>query len=228
MGRGAGVWLAGVVLSLGWTGACRADGEYFRYDRSEVAGYVGYHNASFGPQSDDLRIAGLAYGLRQDIGLREWLKLHLSFDSLRAQPEQASANPAYSLERSSYRVGLAPRIDAGRFVLALSLGAVQMRTDESRDGVRFFGDGRRSRIGFGIGGSSTVALGTDLKVHGEASGYSLSDIEILEASMRVSYRLRRQRAPRISLFAEGSECRYAKDAAELVESNLQFGVSYQL
>jgi hypothetical protein len=196
-----------------------------RFADTLLSAYVGVRDAQFGPQADDLEASGTAYGLSQQLGLLSWLRLSLGFDSMQIEPD--SGGDGYRQQRDSYRVGLAPRIDAGPASLALSLEAIRLNSEESGGELQYFGTGRRSRSGFGVGGSSEFNLGQGLSVYGEATGYSLDDLEILEAMMRVSYALDRRYAQGLSLFVQGCERQFTRDNAQLREQDFRFGLSYR-
>lgn len=196
-----------------------------RFADTLLSAYVGVHDAQFGPQAGDLEASGTSYGLSNQLGLLSWLRLSLGFDSMQIEP--ISGGDGYRQQRDSYRVGLAPRIDAGPATLALSLEAIRLDSDESGGAWQYFGTGRRSRSGFGIGGSSEFDLGQGISVYGEATGYSLDDLEILEAMMRVSYALDRRVAAGMSLFVQGCERQFTRDHAELREQDFRFGLSYR-
>jgi len=197
-----------------------------RFADARLSAYVGVRDAQFGPQAKDLEASGTAYGLSHQLGLASWLRLSVGFDSMEIEPV-ATGGDGYHQQRDSYRVGLAPRIDAGPATLALSLEAIRLNSEESAGKWQYFGAGRRSRSGFGIGGSSEFDLGQGLSVYGEAAGYSLDDLEILEAMMRVSYALDRRVAQGLSLFVQGCERQFTRDNAELREQDFRFGLSYR-
>lgn len=206
-------------------GATLAD----RFDDTRLAAYLGYRSGQFGPRLDDIEVSGAAYGLAQQIGLNHWLRLQLNYDQVRIEPiERGNAVPVdYEQRRSSLRVGLSPRIDAGLIVLALSVEWMHLDTEESGHTWEYFGKGTRRRSGIGIGGSSEIDLGAGLTLYGEASGYSLDDIEILEGMMRVSYALRAHDRNALSLYVEGCNRRFARDEAEFQETDLRLGLDFR-
>ncbi|MDD3764112.1 MAG: hypothetical protein PHP86_12560 [Nevskiales bacterium] len=195
-------------------------------DANNLSAYYGMRSADFGPQANDVETTGSAYGLSQELALESWIKLRLSYDRVDMDPEPGTVAD-YHNERSSYRIGLVPRIQTGPATIALSFESLRIQSRESESGGwEFFGAGKRSRSGFGIGGSTEFAIGANMTALGEATGYSVEDIEVLEATMRLSYRLDGHGIHGMSLFIQGCDRQFARDDAELRERDLRLGLKF--
>lgn len=211
--------LAGVTL------ACTAQGRSTDLANS-LSAYYGMRDASYGSTSvgsasEGPETSGYAYGIGQRYALTRWL--HLGADYERVDfvgLTQTEGN--YSLERSTWRAGLFPRIETGPADIGLCLVASWVDSTEQGDALSYLGT--HERFGYGIGGSSLIRIGGGLSLYGEAAGYTLDDLEIIDATMRLSYRLGKRGAP-WAVFVQGGERSYSNDAGEWRESDLRMGVS---
>jgi hypothetical protein len=210
---------------FGVTLACAAQGRSTDPANS-LSAYYGLRDASFGSAStgsasEGPESSGTAYGLGQRFTLTRWLQLGADFESV-AFDSLSETSGDYSLERETWRAGLFPRIETGLADIGLCLVASWVDSNEQGDALSYLGT--HQRFGYGIGGSSLIRLGAGLSLYGEAAGYTLDDLEIIDATMRLSYRLGRRGAP-WAVFVQGGERSYSNDAGQWQERDLRMGVS---
>lgn len=213
------------AVLVGVTLACAAQGRSTDPTNSLSAYYglrdASYGSASTGSASEGPEASGTAYGLGQRYALNRWL--HLGADYERVEFGNLSEiSGDYSLERSTWRAGLFPRIETGPADIGLCLVASWVDSTEQGDALSYLGT--HERFGYGVGGSSLIRLSHGLSLYGEAAGYTLDDLEIIDATMRLSYRLGSRGAP-WAVFVQGGERSYSNDAGEWRENDLRMGVS---
>lgn len=168
-------------------------------------------------------IAGASYGLTQVLNLAPSLELRLAYESDKLAPDNQLLGVVDSAsERTLLRAGLKPQFHAGNALLSVSVEAVSLHTVET--GRTAFGT--KDRVGFGVGGGSLVRLGPHMEVLGEASGYSLGDIEMISAGMRISYRFWQRDGRALALHVEAREEQWSGGSFELDGGNVEVGVGW--
>lgn len=218
--------LSHLIAALGGvTLACAAQGRSSELSNSLSAYYglrdASYGSASTGSVSEGPETSGTAYGLGQRYALNRWLQLGADYEKVEFG-SLSDISGDYSLERSTWRAGLFPRLETGPADIGLCLVASWVDSTEQGDALSYLGS--HQRFGYGVGGSSLIRIGGGLSLYGEAAGYTLDDLEIIDATMRLSYRLGHRGAP-WAVFVQGGERSYSNDAGQWRESDLRMGVS---
>lgn len=215
--------LASLLLLVHLGAAAQADGEW--------RAWVGMRDGTLAGFDQDLLTHGYTAGWRNDFSLRPWLHLRLGADHARVGASAVESRGAkslhgadYRLEQTTWRFGIVPRLQAGPATLTVAAEYLHLDSEEQGTGFSLFGQGRRSREGFGLGGTSQIPLSPTLTLFGEAAGYRLGELEGVDAGMRLAWRPRRYGLTGTSLSLEGIERRLIGAHTELRERDVRIGL----